>query len=127
MSEFGPGPQSFSAEHQERSATKEKGGVDFFVFADMVSANVSIERPAGRSNFWLAEFEDAETGGLVETKDSKESGILTSASGSGRTPERALADYARRIQGKILVMNATGGKKRREFNVPAKLTVPKLS
>ena len=57
---------------------------------------------------WYAYFEDAET---------KDGPMLIDTYGDGGTPEEAIADYARRISGKLLVINAHQ-KSRREIQVP---------
>jgi len=105
--------------------------MDFFAFADMIGADVSIERPAGSGSFY-AEFQDAKTRTAVVTKASKESDIGEVAPGVGETPEEAMTAYAGSIQGKVLIFNydldsEMGGNKRREVDVPQNLTVPKLS
>lgn len=48
----------------------------------------------------------------------KGDGVLTSAYGSGRTPQNALDDYVKQISGKTIVLNEM-----REFIVPTTLTI----
>jgi len=57
---------------------------------------------------YYAEFEDCEV---------KQGVGLRSEYGNGRTPEDAMADYARNISGKLLVLNAFGPN-RREIQAP---------
>ena len=66
---------------------------------------------------WIAHFEHG------ETKEYNGSSILTSESGRGWTPEKALAGYVDVLKGKVLVFDAMDKPKRKEFKVPTTLTV----
>lgn len=52
--------------------------------------------------------------------------ILTAQWGSGSTPNKALADYARLISGKRLVVNAFSGPDREEHDVPNLVPIPRV-
>lgn len=51
----------------------------------------------------------------------KEGSMLCGTSGSGPTPEAAIADYAKKIYGKLLVIGAWTPK-RKEYHVPNLIT-----
>jgi hypothetical protein len=58
----------------------------------------------------------------VETKTHKDSGVLASSYGMGATIREAKIEYARAIQGKILVHNAYSSQ-RQEYQAPLKIDV----
>ena len=84
-------------------------------FADVILKDMLIRRYANQNNRWMAKFEGA------EVKDTEHSSILAGTHGNGKTPEAAMNDYLGQIRGKILVFNAYGGEKRREYGVPQNL------
>ncbi|MBI2625388.1 MAG: hypothetical protein HYW70_03600 [Candidatus Nealsonbacteria bacterium] len=56
-----------------------------------------------------------------ETKKDEDDGLLISTYGEGRTPTAALQDYAKKIRGKLLVLDACSSN-RREIWIPASLS-----
>lgn len=95
----------------ESARSPETRSVDFFVFADAIDKTLVIKRTPGSDDF-TAQFEDAEV---------KEGGVLGSRFGIGRTPQRALSEYAKNIQGQTLVFDAMNRSARREFRAPDRL------
>jgi len=57
-------------------------------------------------------------GASFEHAETLSGSILTSEYGMGAIEDDAIADYARKISKKRLVINATGGESRREIQVP---------
>ncbi len=86
-------------------------------YVDIINCNINVTYYHNKNNQWWAGFENAE---VLEYEGSV---ILKSGHGSGPTPEAALKEYIDGIRGKILVLNVTGGDKRREFKVPHSLKV----
>ena len=87
--------------------------MDIYELADIIKEDIIVRRYAGQSNRWTARFEHAEV---------KEGAGLTSEYGNATSPEGAIADYARRISGKLLVFNAFNKADRREISAPVELT-----
>ena len=81
---------------------------------DKLVINIIIRRYANQSNRYTASFED------TETKEKRNDCGLSGKCGSGTSAKEAINDYTGLIQGKWLVINAMGDK-RREFGVPGKL------
>jgi hypothetical protein len=65
--------------------------------------------PAGNRGRYYACFKSS---AIMEGRS-----ILASATGNGSTPKKAIADYAKRISRRQLVLNAYGSD-RKEINVP---------
>ena len=86
-------------------------------YADIINCEIIVTYYHNQNNRWSARFEHA------EIKESKSSGVLISEFGNGKTPKIALENYITSIKGKVLVLDATGGDKRREFVVPSNLTM----
>lgn len=84
-------------------------------FADIILKDFRLKRYANQNNRWSASFVGA------EVKDTEHSSILAGSFGDGKTPSEAMNDYLIQIRGKILVFNAGGGDKRREYGVPENL------
>ena len=84
-------------------------------YVDIINCNIKITYHHNQNNRWCARFEYA------EVMENEGSAMLKSEQGNGATPCAALEDYVDSIKGKILVFNATGGDKRREFKVPQNL------
>ena len=84
-------------------------------YVDVINCNIQMTYYHNQNNRWCAKFEYA------EVLEHKGSATLVSEHGNGPTPEAALQKYIDGIKGKILVFNATGGDKRREFKVPMNL------
>ena len=64
--------------------------------------------PERKMERYHAEFENAET---------LDGSVLSSAYGNGNTPEEAIADYAKNLEGKLLVIGAYQAE-RREIQCP---------
>ena len=84
-------------------------------YADILNIQLRITYYPNQNGRWTASFEG------VETKADASSGILDSTYGNAESPDEAINDYVEKIRGRLLVINATGGDKRREFIVPATL------
>jgi hypothetical protein len=84
-------------------------------YADALNLQLDITRHANQGNRYTASFEHC------EIKDSAESSVLSSAYGNGYSPATAIEDYAKKIKGKLLVVNAMS-LDRREYFVPRTLT-----
>lgn len=52
------------------------------------------------SGRWIASFKN------VETKDCSSSGVLSGTYGNGATQAKAIADYARQLSGRLLIIGA---------------------
>lgn len=83
--------------------------------ADILGVNLVIRRYANQNNRYTAEFE------RTEIKIQKESVFFYGEHGTGKTPQEAISDYAKKIRGKWLVINAYSNN-RKEFGVPRTLT-----
>lgn len=78
-------------------------------FAHKFGLTIRVDERSNRTNGqWYAHFLNAEI---------KDGPILIGDYGYGVTPKSAIADYAERISGKLLVINAYGPN-RREVRVP---------
>ncbi len=89
--------------------------------ADVIKKRVAIHFNPGRNPRYSAHFDRGEVKESHTVSTAGGSGIsyaLCGVYGQGDTPEEAVADYARRIRGKILVFNPAGGPDRQEFSVP---------
>lgn len=80
-------------------------------YADALNLELEIRRYPNQFNRYIASFKGC------ETKDEPESSVLSSTYGQGYGPLSAIDDYASKIKGKVLVINAMGGD-RREYLVP---------
>lgn len=91
------------------------GTMKLEAFADKHDLVMRIEERSKQSGLprYYAHFENCEVA---------EDGALIGSFGNGNTPEEAMADYAREIEGKRLVVDAFGPF-RRAFDVPNDLTV----
>ena len=87
--------------------------ITLYDLSDIIRENMIIRRYAGQGGRWTAHFEHAEV---------KEGAILSSEYGNADSPAAALADYARKIEGKLLVFNAFNKDDCREISVPAEVT-----
>jgi len=85
--------------------------MELLELADIVRANAVLHRYKNTDKPWFASFENCEI---------KEDGVLITVSGNGHSPCAALANYAEKIRGKTIVLNASKGA-RREFDVPDSL------
>lgn len=86
------------------------GPMTIEAFADRHDLTMDVQERrgiSGHQRFWAA-FHRVEIG---------ENGVLTGAYGNGATPEEAIAQYAKRIQGEHLVQNAYSPD-RTEFDAP---------
>ena len=86
-------------------------------YADVINVNITITYYHNQQQRWCAHFEGA------EVLEHEGSAILAILHGNGSTPYEALQDYLDNVEGKILVFNATGGDKRREFKVPMSIEI----
>ena len=84
--------------------------------ADILGVDLIIRRYANQNNRYIAQFE------RTEVKQCKTDKILNSEYGSAKTPQEAIEDYAKRICGKWLIINAYG-ENRKEFGVPITLVI----
>lgn len=80
-----------------------------YAFADAHKLVMRVEWCGER---FVARFENS------ETKDSAQSSCLHSTHGNGDTVDCAIADYARKIKGRLIVVNAYG-KSRKEIMAPS--------
>lgn len=64
---------------------------------------------------WLAQIHSA------EIKEHKNSPVLVSFFGIGKTPQQAIRDYSKKIQGQFLVVD-TMGQNRQTYSIPSTLT-----
>src|SRR3989338_1395191 len=99
-------------------------GVDFFKLAQNIDAEITIGdvHQSPYQNGWTkndSEFICYFDG--AETKESENDKYLSSTLGYGQTVGKAIRDYAKKIQGKLLVFNAMNKKERKEIPVPKKL------
>jgi len=85
--------------------------VDAFAVKHDLTMKV-VERENNNQPRFYAEFEHAEV---------KLGRCLQGYYGNGGSPAEAISDYIDRIQGHLLVVNATDADKRREIRVPSKL------
>ena len=76
-------------------------------FSDLIGVNIELTRHSNQSR-WTARLEHAEI---------KKGCTLSSEFGRGTTSEEALKDYATKISGELIVINAMLDS-RREYNVP---------
>ena len=87
-------------------------GVHLFTFLDIIDCSLYLCRYANQDNRWMAQIERAEI---------KEGSILSGNYGTGKTPDQAINDYIKQIKGKLIVINATSDKYRREYVVPTNI------
>lgn len=80
-------------------------------FADLIGHEIEMTRYPGQNGRWSCSIRYAEV---------MERGMLGGLYGNGKTPEKAMADYARQIAGKRIAINA-GTSRRKEYDVPADL------
>lgn len=83
-------------------------------YADVINRNIKMVYYHNQNNRWCASLENAE---VIEGT------MLASTYGNGSTPDEALKEYIKQIEGKTIVFNAMGGDKRREYKVPMNLKV----
>lgn len=79
---------------------------------DLMQCDLILTRYAAQNNRWCCQFEHAEV---------KEGCGLLGTHGNAKTPYGAIADYVKKIRGRVIVINAMGDN-RREFGVPSTLT-----
>lgn len=89
--------------------------MDLGSYADALNLQLRITRYSNQGGRYVARFEDC------ETKDGPDDGCLSSTYGSGGTATHAVDDYATKLRGKILVVDATSKERRREYLVPKTL------
>jgi hypothetical protein len=87
-------------------------GVHLFTFLDIIDCSLDLRRYANQDNRWMAQIERAEL---------KDGSILSGNYGTGKTPDQAINDYIKQIKGKLIVINATSEKYRREYVVPTNI------
>lgn len=80
-------------------------------FAEIIGVDIELRRYAGQNGRWSAQLERTEV---------KDGGCLVGAYGDGASPQSAMANYATRLAGQRIVVNAYSDN-RREFNVPEDL------
>jgi hypothetical protein len=85
--------------------------MNIYDFADIIDKDIIIRRYSNQDNGFMAEFENA------ETKNNKSSCVLEGSYGNGESPEEAIIDYSKKIQGRVLVFDSMG-KDRQEYVVP---------
>ena len=85
--------------------------MNIYEFADVIDKEIIIRRYSNQNSRFMASFEGA------ETKENKSSCILSGTYGDGKNPNEAINNYAKKIQGRILIFNAVGDK-RQEYVVP---------
>ena len=85
--------------------------MNIYEFADVIDRELVIRRYPNQDNRFTAQFEHS------ETKINKSDCILAGSYGNGNTPEEALNNYIKEIQGKVLVFDAMSDK-RQEYVVP---------
>ena len=81
-------------------------------FADIIDCKLIVERIPLQKNRWTAKFENS------DTKCFKGSSILSGTYGNGKDTESAIHDYIKKIENKILVLNAMSDTNRKEYGVP---------
>lgn len=81
-------------------------------YADAINVEIQITRHVNKNNRWTAKFVGCE----VMTNE-----CLRGEYGTGMTPNVALLNYAEKIAGKRIALNASRDN-RMEFNVPKTLT-----
>ena len=79
-------------------------------FADIIDADLVITRYGNQAGRWTCSFRSA---------DVKKGSLLGGLYGEGKSPLEAMKTYAGLIAGELLVFNAAGGERRREYRVPA--------
>ena len=95
-----------------QTAQEEGGGmITIFDFADIIDREIQITYYPNQAGRFAASF----IGG--EIKEYKDSGILVGMYGNGKTADEAVQNYAQRISGKTLVVNAMS-KERAEYKIP---------
>ena len=88
-------------------------------FADVIGANLIIDRfPRGEFICTLAILG---SGGRSVCAVRKNESIIETECGRGSSPNIAIRDFIKTIQGKRIVFNAYHEKERKEFQVPNKL------
>jgi len=85
--------------------------MNIYEFADVIDKEIVIRRYSNQNNRFMAKFEHS------ETKKNKSDCILSGSYGNGNSPEEALSNYMKEIQGKVLIFNAMSDK-RQEYVVP---------
>jgi hypothetical protein len=85
-------------------------------YADALNLELMIIRHANQFNRYVARFHN------TETKENFQSCILSSTHGNGSSADGAVRDYAEKIRGKVLVVDASDKLNRREYAVPRELT-----
>lgn len=85
--------------------------MNIYEFADIIDRAIIIRRYPNQDNRFMAQFEDS------ETKTTKADCILSGSCGNGNSPEQAISNYIKEIQGKVLVFNAMSYN-RQEYVVP---------
>ncbi len=83
-----------------------------YELADILRATIVAKRYEGQNGRITAHFED------YETKESEFAACLEGTYGDSDTWDGAVADYARKISGRILVFKAFNEDRRREFRCP---------
>lgn len=84
-------------------------------YCDILNIEIRVLYYPNQGGRWCAAFEYAEV--LEGTS------VLVGAHGNGRTPHEAMTEYLDRIRGQKIVLHAGNQELRREYVVPASLTV----
>ena len=90
--------------------------MNIYELADIIGCDILIRRYANQNNRFVADFEHC------GVKENKHDNILSSSYGEGKTASEALENYAKKIKGKWLVINA-GTENRKEIGVPETITI----
>lgn len=88
--------------------------LSIYTYCDVIDCDLKVTYYANQNNRWSASIENCET---------KDGSILCGEYGNGDSPQSAIIDYIGRIQGKLIVINATSKEYRKEFTVPIYLTL----
>jgi hypothetical protein len=84
--------------------------MNIYEFADIIDKSLQIIRYANQAGRFSAQFESCEV---------SSGSMLEGTYGDGKTPQEAIADYAKQIIGKRLVFYAMSDTRRQEYVVPS--------
>lgn len=79
-------------------------------FADIIDKELIVRRYPNKDNYFLAEFDGS------NIKNDNQDIMLRGIFGRGKNPESALVDYAKSIEGKIIIFD-NRNENRQEFVV----------
>lgn len=73
--------------------------ISIYDLADILNLEIEIRRFPNQNGRYMAKFHG------VHTANNETDGCMTGTYGNGKTPEEAVREYAREIQGKVLVIS----------------------